>query len=251
PSLRCASVIGTIEAFARLELPLNLVAVVPACENLPGGQAIKPGDIVSSMSGRTVEILNTDAEGRLILCDAITWAKSLAPEIIIDVATLTGACVVALGAHASGLFSNHQPLADALLQAGEDSGDRAWQMPLWPEYERQLKSRFADVANIGGSKAGAVTAAAFLGLFAKDERWAHLDIAGTAWKSGKDKGATGRPVGLLCRYLIDRANQEPASASRTKSDAAKGEKKAKRATGRAKPTAAASSAPKAAKAKDA
>ena len=223
-----ASVIGTIEACARLELPLNIVAVAPACENLPGGRAVKPGDIVSSMSGRTVEILNTDAEGRLILCDTITWAKSLKPEIIIDVATLTGACVVALGAHASGLFSNHQPLADALLQAGEDSGDRAWQMPLWPEYEKQLKSRFADVANIGGSKAGAVTAASFLSLFARRERWAHLDIAGTAWKSGKEKGATGRPVGLLCRYLIDRASQSRTRVTGTKNEAAKDEKSGRR-----------------------
>ncbi|WP_025771619.1 leucyl aminopeptidase [Thioalkalivibrio sp. HK1] len=242
-----ASVIGTIEACARLSLPLNIVAIVPACENLPGGKAIKPGDIVTSMSGRTVEILNTDAEGRLILCDAITWAKSLEPEVIIDVATLTGACVVALGAHASGLFSNHQPLADALLRAGQDSGDRAWQMPLWPEYEKQLKSRFADVANIGGSKAGAVTAASFLSIFARQERWAHLDIAGTAWKSGKEKGATGRPVGLLCRYLIDRACQVRNQAPKARSEAAKGEKSGKRVVTTAAKRKSASSKHKAAK----
>ncbi len=223
-----ASVIGTIEACARLGLPLNIVAAVPACENLPGGRAVKPGDIVTSMDGRTVEILNTDAEGRLVLCDTITWAKSLKPEIIIDVATLTGACVVALGAHASGLFSNHQPLADALLLAGEESGDRAWQMPLWPEYVAQLKSRFADVANIGGRKAGAVTAASFLSLFADRQHWAHLDIAGTAWKSGHEKGATGRPVGLLCRYLIERASRARPTKTGAEAEAAKRGKSAAR-----------------------
>ena len=202
-----ASVIGATEACATLGLPLNVVALAPACENLPDGNASKPGDIVTTMAGRTVEILNTDAEGRLILCDALTYAQRYKPDVVIDVATLTGACVIALGAHASGLFSNHQPLADALLKAGERAGDRAWQMPLWEEYAEQLKSNFADVANIGGRAAGAVTAASFLSKFASQQRWAHLDIAGTAWRSGKEKGATGRPVSLLCQYLLDRAGE--------------------------------------------
>ena len=200
-----ASVIGAMEACATLGLPLNVVALAPACENLPDGNASKPGDIVTTMAGRTVEVLNTDAEGRLILCDALTYAERYKPDVIVDVATLTGACVIALGAHASGLFSNHQPLADALLAAGEHAGDRAWQMPLWDEYAEQLKSNFADVANVGGREAGAVTAASFLAKFASGQRWAHLDVAGTAWRSGKEKGATGRPVGLLCQYLLDRA----------------------------------------------
>ena len=198
-----AAVIGTMEACATLDLPLNVVALAPACENLPDGNASKPGDIVTTMAGRTVEVLNTDAEGRLILCDALTYAERYEPDVVIDVATLTGACVIALGAHASGLFSNHQPLADALLAAGERAGDRAWQMPLWDEYAEQLESNFADVANVGGREAGAVTAASFLSKFASERRWAHLDIAGTAWRSGKEKGATGRPVGLLCQYLLD------------------------------------------------
>ena len=200
-----ASVIGAIEACATLALPLNVVALAPACENLPDGSANKPGDIVTTMAGTTVEVLNTDAEGRLILCDALTYAERYKPDAIIDVATLTGACVIALGAPASGLFSNHQPLADALLAAGEHAGDRAWQMPLWDDYAEQLRSNFADVANIGGREAGAVTAASFLSKFTSEQRWAHLDIAGTAWRSGKEKGATGRPVGLLCQYLLDRA----------------------------------------------
>ena len=200
-----ASVIGAMETCATLGLPLNVVALAPACENLPDGDASKPGDIVTTMAGTTVEILNTDAEGRLILCDTLTYAERYKPDVIIDVATLTGACVIALGAHASGLFSNHQPLADALLAAGEHAGDRAWQMPLWDEYAKQLESNFADVANIGGREAGAVTAASFLAKFASEQRWAHLDVAGTAWRSGKEKGATGRPVGLLCQYLLDRA----------------------------------------------
>ena len=205
-----ASVIGAMEMCASLALPLNLVSLAPACENLPGGNATKPGDIVATMAGKTVEVLNTDAEGRLILCDTLTYAERYKPDVVIDVATLTGACVIALGAHASGLFSNHQPLADALLAAGEHVGDRAWQMPLWDEYAEQLKSNFADVANIGGRAAGAVTAASFLAKFASEQRWAHLDIAGTAWRSGKEKGATGRPVGLLCQYLLDRARAESA-----------------------------------------
>ena len=205
-----AGVIGAMEACATLALPLNVVALAPATENLPDGNASKPGDIVTTMAGTTVEVLNTDAEGRLILCDALTYAERYKPDVIVDVATLTGACVIALGAPASGLFSNHQPLADALLAAGERAGDRAWQMPLWAEYAEQLESNFADVANIGGREAGAVTAASFLEKFASGQRWAHLDIAGTAWRSGKDKGATGRPVGLLCQYLLDRAGDVPA-----------------------------------------
>ena len=205
-----ASVIGAMEACAMLELPLNVVALAPATENLPDGNASKPGDIVTTMDGKTVEILNTDAEGRLILCDTLTYAKRYKPDVVIDLATLTGACVIALGAHASGLFSNHQPLADALLAAGERAGDRAWQMPLWDEYAEQLKSNFADVANIGGREAGAVTAASFLSGFVSEQRWAHLDIAGTAWRSGKEKGATGRPVNLLCQYLLDRAGEASA-----------------------------------------
>ena len=205
-----ASVIGAMEACATLGLPLNVVALAPATENLPDGNASKPGDIVTTMAGTTVEILNTDAEGRLILCDTLTYAERYKPDVVIDLATLTGACVIALGAPASGLFSNHQPLADALLAAGEHAGDRAWQMPLWDEYAEQLKSNFADVANIGGREAGAVTAACFLAKFATEQRWAHLDIAGTAWRGGKEKGATGRPVGLLCQYLLDRAGEAPA-----------------------------------------
>ena len=205
-----AGIIGAMEACATLGLPLNVVALAPATENLPDGNASKPGDIVTTMAGTTVEILNTDAEGRLILCDALTYAERYNPDVVIDVATLTGACIIALGHHASGLFSNHQPLADALLAAGEHAGDRAWQMPVWDEYAKQLESNFADVANVGGRDAGAVTAASFLSKFAAKQRWAHLDIAGTAWRSGKEKGATGRPVGLLCQYLLDRAGEASA-----------------------------------------
>jgi leucyl aminopeptidase len=182
-----------------------LVGIIPASENLPDGNASKPGDVVTSMSGKTIEILNTDAEGRLLLCDALTYAKRYEPQVIIDIATLTGACVIALGNHASGLFSNDPALAKALLAAGEVTGDRAWQMPLWPEYQKQLDSNFADMANIGGREAGSVTAACFLWRFVEDQRWAHLDIAGTAWKSGKEKGATGRPVPLLVEYLMQQA----------------------------------------------
>ena len=202
-----ASVIGTLLAAVRLQLPINLVVVIPATENLSGGRASKPGDIVTTMSGQTVEILNTDAEGRLILCDALTWAARFKPEVVIDVATLTGACVVALGNHASGLFSNDEELAGELLAAGERSGDRAWRMPLWDDYQESLSSNFADFANIGGRDGGAITAACFLARFTKDYRWAHLDIAGTAWRSGKAKGATGRPVMLLSQFLIEHAGK--------------------------------------------
>lgn len=202
-----ASVLGALLVAASLQLPINLVVVVPATENLPGGSATKPGDIVTTMSGQTVEILNTDAEGRLILCDALTWAARYKPEVMVDVATLTGACVVALGSHASGLFANDDRLADDLLAAGEASGDRAWRLPLWEEYQESLSSNFADFANIGGRDGGAITAASFLARFTKDLRWAHLDVAGTAWRSGKSKGSTARPVMLLSRFLIDRAGK--------------------------------------------
>lgn len=201
-----ASVLGTMQACLDLKLPINLVGVIPTCENLPDGNAIKPGDIVTSMSGITIEILNTDAEGRLILCDALTYSERFQPEVIIDIATLTGACVVALGQHPSGLFTNYSELAEAIIAAGENSGDRAWRLPLWEEYEQQLESRFADLANIGGRYAGAITAAYFLSKFTKKMHWAHLDIAGTAWLTGDKKGATGRPVPLLIQYLLQRCN---------------------------------------------
>jgi leucyl aminopeptidase len=199
-----ASVLGTVRACLRLDLPINLVGVIPASENLPDGAANKPGDILTSMSGQTIEVLNTDAEGRLILCDAITYSERFEPDVLIDIATLTGACVIALGKHPSGLFSNHEPLARQLLAAGEHIGDRAWQLPLWDDYQSQLDTRFADMANIGGRPAGAITAACFLARFTKKLRWAHLDIAGTAWLSGDNKGSTGRPVPLLTQYLLRR-----------------------------------------------
>jgi leucyl aminopeptidase len=199
-----AGVIGTLAAAADLELPLNVIGLVPASENLPSGRANKPGDIVKSLAGISIEILNTDAEGRLLLCDALAYAKRYEPAAVIDVATLTGACVVALGRHPSGLWSNNEDLAQAVLTAGEASFDRVWRMPLWEEYQDQLKSNFADVANIGGPDGGSVTAACFLSRFAKEFPWAHVDIAGTAWKTGAEKGATGRPVPLLVQYLLDR-----------------------------------------------
>ncbi|MBL1142961.1 MAG: leucyl aminopeptidase [Proteobacteria bacterium] len=198
-----ASVFGTIAAVVELGLPVNVVGVIPAVENMPSGTATNPGDIFTSMSGKTIEVLNTDAEGRLILCDAITYSERFNPEVVIDIATLTGACVIALGKHATGLLSNHNPLARDLLSAGEESGDRAWQLPLWDEYQEQLNSPFADMANIGGREAGTVTAACFLSRFAEKYHWAHLDIAGTAWISGANKGATGRPVSLLMQYIFN------------------------------------------------
>ncbi|MDO8812900.1 MAG: leucyl aminopeptidase [Gallionella sp.] len=198
-----ASVLGTMQAIAEMGLKLNVVGVIPACENLPSGKAAKPGDIVTSMSGQTIEILNTDAEGRLILCDALTYSAKFNPDTVIDIATLTGACVIALGNIASGLFSNEDKLAKELLTAGEQAHDRAWQLPLWDDYQPLLDSNFADMQNIGGRAGGTITAACFLSRFTKDYRWAHLDIAGTAWKSGKEKGATGRPVPLLTQYLIN------------------------------------------------
>jgi leucyl aminopeptidase len=200
-----ASVLGTMRAIAALRPKLNVVGLVPTTENMPGGAASKPGDIVKSMSGQTVEILNTDAEGRLILCDALTYAERFAPAAVVDIATLTGACVIALGHVASGLFANRDELADELVAAGRNSWDRVWHMPLWDDYQEQLKSPFADFANIGGRPAGSVTAACFLSRFAGKYPWAHLDIAGTAWTSGKNKGATGRPVPLLTTFLLGRA----------------------------------------------
>ena len=202
-----ASVLGTLQAVAELNLPLNVVGIIPTCENLPNGRANKPGDIVTSMSGQTIEVLNTDAEGRLILCDALTYVERFEPAAVVDVATLTGACVIALGHVASGLLSNKQPLANELIAAGETSGDRCWQLPLWDEYQEQLKSNFADMANIGGRPGGTITASAFLSRFAKKYDWAHLDIAGTAWKSGKEKGSTGRPVPLLVHFLAARVKK--------------------------------------------
>ncbi len=199
------AVLGTLKAVAELKLPLNVVGIIPTCENLPDGNANKPGDIVTSMSGQTIEVLNTDAEGRLILCDALTYAERFEPETVVDVATLTGACVIALGNHASGLLCNHDALARELLHAGEYACDRAWQLPMWDEYQEQLKSNFADMANIGGRSGGTITAACFLSRFAKKFDWAHLDIAGTAYKSGKEKGSTGRPVPLLTHFLINKS----------------------------------------------
>lgn len=200
-----ASVLGTFKALGELNLPMNVVGIIPTCENMPSGNAIKPGDILTSMSGQTIEILNTDAEGRLILCDALTYAERFEPAAVVDIATLTGACVIALGHHPSGLFSNQDALAKALLQAGESAQDRAWHMPLWDDYQTQLDSNFADMANIGGRAGGSITAACFLSRFTKKYHWAHLDIAGTAWKSGKEKGGTGRPVPLLTTFLMQRA----------------------------------------------
>lgn len=198
-----ASVLGAMHAAAELQLPINIVGLIPSCENLPDGDANKPGDVVTSMSGQTIEVLNTDAEGRLILCDALTYSERFKPKTVIDIATLTGACVVALGNHASGLLGNDQALMDKLLAAGNESADRAWQLPLWEEYQEQLKSNFADMANIGGKEAGTITAACFLSRFTKKFKWAHLDIAGVAWFGGASKGASGRPVPLLTQYLID------------------------------------------------
>ena len=201
-----ASVLGTFKAIGEMDLAINVVAVIPTCENMPDAGAIKPGDILTSMAGLTIEVLNTDAEGRLILCDALTYAERFEPGAVVDIATLTGACVIALGHHPSGLFSNKDALAKELLEAGEAAHDRAWHMPLWEEFQSQLDSNFADIANIGGRAGGSITAACFLSRFAKKYDWAHLDIAGTAWKSGKEKGGTGRPVPLLTTFLIQRAS---------------------------------------------
>lgn len=201
-----ASVLGTFKTIAELDLALNVIGIIPTCENMPDGRATRPGDVLTSMSGLTIEVLNTDAEGRLILCDALTYAERFEPSAVVDIATLTGACVIALGHYATGLFSNNDDLAKELLQAGESALDRAWHMPLWDEYQPLLDSNFADIANIGGRAAGSITAACFLSRFTKKYDWAHLDIAGTAWKSGKEKGGTGRPVPLLTEFLVNRAN---------------------------------------------
>lgn len=198
-----ASVFGTIAACAEMKLPMNLVGIVAAAENMPSGSATRPGDIVTTLSGLTVEILNTDAEGRLVLCDALTYAESFKPAAVIDVATLTGACIIALGRFPSGLLGNNAKLIHALKQAGERSGDRVWELPLWDDYAQLLKTNFADIANIGNRDGGTITAASYLSHFTKNYPWAHLDIAGTAWKTGENKGATGRPVPLLMQYIMD------------------------------------------------
>ena len=202
-----AAVFGAMKTIAEAKPKINVVAVIAAAENMPSGTATRPGDIVTSMSGQTIEILNTDAEGRLVLCDALTYVKKFDPEVVVDMATLTGACIIALGSHATGLLSNNDTLANELLAAGERAGDRAWRLPLWDEYQSQLDSNFADMQNIGGRPAGTITAACFLSRFTKDYPWAHLDIAGTAWLSGKAKGSTGRPVPMLVDYLMSHAGK--------------------------------------------
>ena len=202
------SVLGAIRALAGMRAPVNVVGVIPTCENMPGGHATKPGDIVTTLSGQTVEILNTDAEGRLILCDALSYAERFEPDVVVDIATLTGACVVALGHVATGLFANDQKLADEIEAAADDAWDRVWQMPLWEDYQEGLRSNFADFANIGGRPGGAITAACFLARFTRKMRWAHLDIAGTAWKSGREKGSTARPVPLLVRFALRHAGKK-------------------------------------------
>ena len=199
-----ASVFGALRAALELELPLNLIGIVPASENLPGGAANKPGDIVTSLSGQTIEILNTDAEGRLLLCDALSFCERFEPAAVVDIATLTGACAIALGKVASGLFTNDEGLAGEILAAGERANDRAWRLPLWDDYQPLLDSNFADMANVGPREGGAITAACFLSRYAKKFPWAHLDIAGTAWLTGKEKGSTGRPVPLLVEFLLQR-----------------------------------------------
>jgi leucyl aminopeptidase len=215
-----ASVLGTFRAIAEMGLKLNVIGVIPSCENMPSGHATKPGDVVTSMSGQTFEVLNTDAEGRLILCDALTYVERFKPAAVVDVATLTGACITALGHHNSGLFTRHDDahdaLANELLTAGKAAGDTAWRMPIEDAYQEQLKSNFADMANIGGPPAGSITAACFLERYTKKYIWAHLDIAGTAWKSGAAKGATGRPVPLLTTFLINRAQARPQAGNNKK-----------------------------------
>ena len=208
-----ASVLGVFRALAQLKPKVNVVGLIASCENMPDGRAVKPGDVVTSMSGQTIEILNTDAEGRLILCDALTYAERFKPQAVVDIATLTGACVIALGAVRSGLFASDDALADALLAAGRSSQDLCWRMPLDEDYAEGLKSNFADVANVAGRAGGAITAAKFLQRFAAKYPWAHLDIAGTAWKSGAAKGSTGRPVGLLLDYLLS-LQAAPVAAAR-------------------------------------
>ena len=201
------SVLGSIRALAGMRAAVNVIGVIPTCENMPGGAATRPGDVVTTLSGQTVEILNTDAEGRLILCDALTYAERFDPETVIDIATLTGACVIALGHVATGLFANDQKLADAVIAAGEDAWDRVWQMPLWEDYQEGLRTNFADMANVGGRPGGAITAACFLARFTRKLKWAHLDVAGTAWRSGREKGSTARPVPLLVRFALRSAGR--------------------------------------------
>ncbi len=201
-----AGVIGAFVACARLQMTLNLVCIVAAVENMPDGDAYRPGDVITSMSGKTIEVLNTDAEGRLVLCDALTYCQKFEPDVIIDAATLTGACVIALGHHATGLISNDDDLANDLIAAGNAVVDRAWRLPLWEEYQSQLDSAFADMKNVGGMPGGVLTAGCFLSRFAEDQRWAHLDVAGSAWKWGGEEGSSGRPVGLLAEYLLNRTN---------------------------------------------
>jgi leucyl aminopeptidase len=231
-----ASVLGVFKALAELQPAINVVGLIPACENMPDGRAVKPGDVVTSMSGQTIEILNTDAEGRLVLCDALTYAARFKPAALIDIATLTGACVIALGGVRSGLYSNRDDLAVALQQAGDASLDPCWRMPLDDEYADGLKSNFADMGNVAGRAGGSITAAKFLQKFVGDLPWAHLDIAGTAWKSGAAKGSTGRPVGLLFQYLLSHAGaQHPApkvkaTAAKPRVAAVKTAKAVKRAT---------------------
>jgi leucyl aminopeptidase len=203
------SVLGAMRALAGMRAPVNAIGLIPASENMPGGNATRPGDVVTTMSGQTVEILNTDAEGRLVLCDALTYAERFEPDVVIDIATLTGACVVALGHVASGLFSNDEKLAAEISSAADDAWDRVWRMPLWEDYQEQLRSNFADMANIGGRPGGSITAACYLSRFTKKMRWAHLDVAGTAWKSGREKGSTGRPVPLLVRFALRRTGLKP------------------------------------------
>jgi len=229
-----ASVLGTFQSLAALKPKLNVIGLIPTCENMPSGTATKPGDVVTSMSGQTIEVLNTDAEGRLILCDALTYAERFKPAAVVDIATLTGACVIALGNVHSGLFSADDELAQALLSAGQSSLDTAWRMPLDEEYGESLKSNFADLGNVGGREGGAITAAVFLSKFTKAYRWAHLDIAGTAWKSGGAKGGTGRPVGLLTQFLLDQA---AAGKDALQPKAAKPDAKAAKSAKAAKPLA--------------
>jgi leucyl aminopeptidase len=203
-----AGVLGAMHTVCALNLPINIIGVLAGCENMPDANAYRPGDILTTMSGQTVEVLNTDAEGRLVLCDALTYVERYNPELVVDVATLTGACVIALGKHATGVFSNHNPLAHELLNASEQSGDKAWRLPLWDEYQDQIESPFADMTNLGGRPAGSITAACFLSRFTRKYNWAHMDIAGTAWVGGKNKGSTGRPVPMLSQFLMNRAGLE-------------------------------------------
>jgi leucyl aminopeptidase len=216
-----ASVLGVFRALAELKPTLHVIGLIAACENMPDGRAVKPGDVVTSMSGQTIEILNTDAEGRLVLCDALTYAERFKPKAVVDIATLTGACVVALGGVRSGLFSTDEQLAQALMAAGESSMDPCWRLPLDDDYADGLKTNFADVANVAGRAGGAITAAKFLQRFASRFAWAHLDIAGTAWKGGASKGSTGRPVGLLVDYLLSQAQASEVASRSVKPQATK------------------------------